>query len=191
MRRLLPLLLAALCLTAIPAPAIAQAPEFYEQVYLSKDQALAVALPPHDKVVARVLTLTDAERKLAQRRLGRKLEEPSYTFYEGQLGGKPVGRAIVLDELGKHYPITFVVGLTPDGAVREVAVMTYREKRGDALKRRRVLNQFKDQTDADPHMINRDIVHLTGATVSSWSIAAGVKKAVVLHDTLLAKRTTP
>lgn len=182
MRRLLSLLLASLCLTATPA--IAETPEFYEQVYLSQAQALAVALPPHDKVVARVLTLTDAERKLAQRRLGRKLEEPSYTFYEGQSGGKPVGRAIVLDELGKHYPITFVVGLTPDGAVREVAVMTYREKRGDAVKRRRFLNQFKDKTEADPIMINRDIVHLTGATVSSWSLAAGVKKAVVLHDML-------
>jgi Na+-translocating ferredoxin:NAD+ oxidoreductase RnfG subunit len=189
MRRLALPLLATLILAT---PAAAQAPEFYEQVYLSKDQALAVALPPHDKVVARVLTPTPDQRKQAERRLGRKLEEPSYTFFEGQAGGKPVGHAIVLDELGKHYPITFVVGLTPDGAVREVAVMTYREKRGDAVKRRRFLNQFKDKTDADPIMVNRDIVHLTGATVSSWSLAAGVKKAVVLHDTLLlAKRTTP
>jgi hypothetical protein len=63
--------------------------------------------------------------------------------------------------------------------------MTYREKRGDAVKRRRFLNQFRDKTDADPIMINRDIVHLTGATVSSWSLAAGVKKAAVLHDLLL------
>lgn len=184
MKRLLPLLLASVLLSA--GPALADSPVFYEQVYLSKDQALAVALPPHDKVITRVLTPTEAERKAAQRRLGRKLEEPSYTFYEGQLAGKPVGHAIVLDELGKHYPITFVVGLMPDGAVREVAVMTYREKRGDAVKRRRFLNQFRDKTDADPIMINRDIVHLTGATVSSWSLAAGVKKAAVLHDLLLS-----
>lgn len=189
MRRFFLPLLATLILAA---PAAAQTPEYYEQVYLSKDQALAVALPPHDKVVARVLTPTAEQRKQAERRLGRKLEEPSYTFFEGQQGGKPVGFAIVLDELGKHYPITFVVGLTPDGSVREVAVMTYREKRGDAVKRRRFLNQFKDKTDTDPIMVNRDIVHLTGATVSSWSIAAGVKKAVVLHDTLnLARRMTP
>lgn len=189
MRRFALPLLATLILAA---PAAAQTPEFYEQVYLSKDQALAVALPPHDKVVARVLTPTPDQRKQAERRLGRKLEEPTYTFFEGQSGGQPVGHAIVLDELGKHYPITFVVGLTPDGTVREVAVMTYREKRGDAVKRRRFLNQFKDKTDADPIMVNRDIVHLTGATVSSWSIAAGVKKAVVLHDTLIqARRTAP
>lgn len=183
MRRLFIPLLATLL---VASPASAQAPEFYEQVYLSKDQALAVALPPHDKVVARVLTPTPDERKQAQRRLGRKLEEPSYTFYEGQQGGKPVGHAIVLDEVGKHYPITFIVGLTPDGAVRDVAVMIYREKRGDAVKRRRFLNQFKAKTDADPIMINRDIVHLTGSTVSSWSLAAGVKKAAVLHNLLLS-----
>jgi Na+-translocating ferredoxin:NAD+ oxidoreductase RnfG subunit len=171
----------------LAAPVVAETPEYYEQVYLSKDQALDVALPAHDRVVARVFTPTPEERKEAQRKLGRKLEEPSYTFYEGQQGGKAIGYAIVLDELGKHFPITFVVGLTPEGSVREVAVMIYREKRGDAVKRRRFLDQFRGKGNQDPIMINRDIVHLTGATVSSWSIAAGVKKAVVLYETLLKK----
>lgn len=182
MKRLL--ILASLLFTT---PVLAETPEYYEQVYLSKDQALEVALPQHDKVVARTLTLTDDERKAAQRQLGRKLEEPAYTFYEGQAAGKPVGYAVMLDEMGKHFPMTFVVGLTPDGTVREVAVMVYREKRGDAVKRRRFLDQFQGKGPNDPIMINRDIVHLTGATVSSWSIAAGVKKAVVLFETLKKK----
>ena len=125
-------------------------------------------------------------------RLGRKLSEESFTFYEGLQSGRVVGHAVVLDEVGKHFPITFIVGLTQEGAVREVAVMIYREKRGDAVKRRRFLNQFKDKTAQDPIMVNRDIVHLTGATVSSWSLAAGVKKAIVLFDTLAkTDRTAP
>jgi hypothetical protein len=62
--------------------------------------------------------------------------------------------------------------------------MTYRERRGDAVKRKRFLRQFEGKTAQDPIMVNRDVVHLTGATVSSWSIAAGVKKAVVLFDAL-------
>jgi Na+-translocating ferredoxin:NAD+ oxidoreductase RnfG subunit len=93
-----------------------------------------------------------------------------------------------MDEQGKYYPITFIVGLRPDGRVREVAIMVYRERRGDAVQRRRFLDQFIDKGAADALMVNRDIVHLTGATVSSWSVAAGVKKATVLFDELIRDR---
>ena len=173
-------LLAALLIAAAPA----EQPEYAEQVLLTHEQALAVALPPHDQVVARKLTPTPEQRKQAERKLGRKLPEPGYTFYVGKQAGKVVGSALELEEDGKHFPITFVVGLTPTGAVREVAVMVYREKRGDGVKRHRFLAQFEGKTAADPIMVDRDVVHLTGATISSWAIAAGVKKAVVLHAVL-------
>lgn len=167
-----------------PALAAEEKPEFYEQVYLDHDHALAAALPAHDAVVPRVFTPTLEQRHALEKRLGRKLPEPSYTFYEGRQGGHAVGEALILDEMGKHFPITFVVGLTPAGAVREVAVMVYRERRGDAVRRERFLHQFEGKTAADPIMINRDVVHLTGATISSWALAAGVKKAVTLYDAL-------
>lgn len=168
----------------LAAVLLAETPEFLEQVYLTHDQAMAVALPAHDKVVAHKLVPTAAQRDAAAHRLGRKLAEPAYTFYEGRKGNATVGWALELDEQGKHFPMTFVVGLTPGGAVHEVAVMVYRERRGDEVKRSRFLHQFQGKTAADPIMINRDVVHLTGATISSWSIAAGVKKAVVLFDVL-------
>jgi Na+-translocating ferredoxin:NAD+ oxidoreductase RnfG subunit len=182
------LLLLTVLLTA--APAFAETPEYDERVYLTQPQALDVALPAHDHVAPRQFTPSAEARKALQRKLGRKLEDERFTFFEGTAAGKPVGYAIVLDEQGKHFPMTFVVGLTPEGVVREVAVMVYREKRGDAVRRRRFLDQFDGKTEADPIMINRDIVHLTGATVSSWSIAAGVKKAVVLFDALVKPGVT-
>lgn len=176
-------------LVAFGPPAWAEEPEHYEQVYLTEPQALKVALPGADQVLTRTIAPAPELRKRMERKLGRKLEEPSYTYYEGRAGGKPVGYAMIMHEKGKYYPITFVVGFEPDGSVRDVAVMVYREKRGDAVRRRRFLNQFVDKTAADPLMINRDLVHLTGATVSSWSIAAGVKKAaVILQEAVLSAK---
>lgn len=182
-----------LCATLLLAglltpPALAETPERYEQVYLTQEQALKVALPDAEKVTARPVTPSAEERKQIERRLGRRLDETTYVFHEGSRGGKTVGYALVVDEVGKYYPITFVVGLAPDGEVREVAVMVYRERRGDAVRRGRFLNQFEGKTSADPLMVNRDITHLTGATVSSWSIAAGVKKALVLFETMVARK---
>lgn len=181
-------LIASLLLACLAAsPALAETPEHYEQVYLTQDQALRVAIPEADKVTPRPVTPTAAERKQIERRLGRKLDETTYVFHEGTRGGKTIGYALVVDEIGKYYPITFIVGIKPDGEVREVAVMVYRERRGDAVRRGRFLNQFDGKTSSDPLMVNRDITHLTGATVSSWSIAAGVKKALVLFDTLIKR----
>jgi Na+-translocating ferredoxin:NAD+ oxidoreductase RnfG subunit len=167
------------------SPAFAETPEHYEQVYLTQAQALRVAIPDAEKVTPRPVTPTAEERKQIERRLGRRLEETSFVFHEGTRGGKTIGYALVVDEIGKYYPITFIVGIKPNGEVREVAVMVYRERRGDAVRRGRFLNQFDGKSSADPLMVNRDITHLTGATVSSWSIAAGVKKALVLFEALI------
>ncbi len=182
-----PLLGALLLALLVTSPVYAETPEHYEQIYLTQEQALRVAIPDADKVIARPVTPTAEQRKQVERKLGRRLEESSYVFHEGTRGGKTVGYALILDEIGKYYPITFIVGITPQGAVRDVAVMVYRERRGDAVRRGRFLNQFDGKTSDDPLMVNRDITHLTGATVSSWSIAAGVKKALVLFETLIKR----
>ncbi len=172
-----------------PAPARAEVvPTVYEQVWLTPTQALAVALPGADRVVPRVFAATPDARARVERRLGRKVEEDAWTFHEGVKAGQTTGWALIVEEKGKYHPITFIVGLTPAGAVGEVAVMVYRERRGEAVRRRRFLGQFSGKTSADPLMVNRDIVHLTGATVSSWSIAAGVKKATVVFEEVVRPR---
>ena len=180
--------LAALVALAALAPLPARAevvPQVYEQVYLSQAQALAVALPGADRVVPRTFTASPEARARVERRLGRRLEETSWRFHQGLKGKQTSGWALIIDEKGKYHPITFVVGLSPAGAIGEVAVMVYRERRGEAVRRRRFLGQFQGKTAADPLMVNRDITHLTGATVSSWSIAAGVKKATALFEEIV------
>lgn len=179
--RALWVLLAGLALTP-QAPALAQTSQLYEQVYLSHDDAIKQALSGAERIVERVVTPTPEARKRVERRLGRRLDAASFTFYEGQRQNQPTGFAIVMDELGKYYPITFVVALRPDGTVRDVDVMVYRERRGEAVRRRRFLRQFEGKGGSDALMVNRDIIHLTGATVSSWSIAAGVKRAVIMYE---------
>lgn len=161
----------------------AEKPEYYEQIYLSEADALKTVLGDL-QIEKATLTPTAAQRKTIQKRLRRKLEENTLTVYKGLRGGKVERYAFMLDEQGKHFPITFMVALTPQGAVHQVVVMVYRERRGDGVKRKRFLNQFAHKTQADPLEVNTDIVHITGSTISSWSIAAGVKKAVIVADVL-------
>lgn len=166
------------------APAQAEEAEYSEQIYLSQEQALKQVFGSL-LVESRTLKPTAAQRKALQKQLRRKLTEPDYTLYVGKRGGRIERYALILDEKGKHYPITFIVSMTSQAAVEQVAVMVYRERRGDGIKRARFLKQFQGKTLKDPLEVNRDIVHITGSTISSWSIAAGVRKAVALVNTLV------
>lgn len=166
------------------SPAHAEEAEYSEQVYLSEAQALKQVLGGL-QVEIRKLTPTATQRKALQKQLRRKLDEPNYTLYVGKKAGKIVRYALILDEKGKHYPITFIVSLTPTASVDQVAVMVYRERRGDGVKRQRFLKQFHGKNAKDALEVNRDIVHITGSTISSWSIAAGVRKAVALLEMLV------
>lgn len=89
-----------------------------------------------------------------------------------------MGYAEVLDERGKYRPITFLVGTDPDFAVRGVEVLVYREDRGDEVRHARFLRQYAGKTLADPIRTHRDIVNVTGATISVTSMNVGVRRAL-------------
>lgn len=171
-----------LCVT-LPAQA-------FEQVYLTPAAALKQVLPGAQSMEVRQVSLTPEKRRLLERHLGRKLTEDRVTFHLGRKGNQLTGYAVILEEIGKTEPITFAVGLTADLHVQDVAVMTYREKVGSEVRRSRFLGQFKGKSGDDRLSLNRDILPLTGATLSSAAITAGVKRALALTRVLLLE-TTP
>jgi len=164
--------------------AYSETPEYYEQVYLNEKQAIDLVFQDL-AVEKKTVTITKEQKKIVQKRLKRKIKENSFTFFIGQKNNQDVGYALILDEQGKHFPMTFIVSLDKNATVEQVAIMVYREKRGDEVKRKRFLNQFKNKGSKDSLEVGDDIIHLTGATISSWSVAAGVKKAVVLTEVLI------
>jgi len=179
------ILLALIFLFIVPVKAEEQ-PEYYEQIYLSEKEALDLVFAGLE-IEKKEVEADKQKLKTIQKRLKRKISENKYTFYIGKKEGKEKKYALILEEKGKHFPITFIVGINEDLQVDKVAVMIYREKRGDAVKRKRFLKQFEAKSSQDPLEVNQDIIHLTGSTISSWSMAAGVKKALVLTEELIKR----
>ena len=62
--------------------------------------------------------------------------------------------------------------------------MVYREPRGDEVRDPRFRKQFEGKTAQDPLRLGRDIDAVSGATVSSASLATGVHRAAVLVEEL-------
>lgn len=96
--------------------------------------------------------------------------------------GRIIGWAVVLDEMGKIKPITFLVGIDAQGKVAGVNVLEYRDMFGSEIKRRSFLRQFQGKSLKDRIHIGADIDAVTSATISSQAAAAAVKKALNLIE---------
>jgi thiamine biosynthesis lipoprotein len=149
-------------------------------VYMSREEALRSLLPEADGVKEDTVSLTDAQRERLVALINGKVSERDVTFWIGEQAGRVVGYATVLNIIGKEQPITFMVAVSPDGTVRGVQVMTYRESQGSEIRSKRFLEQFRGKTLAAPLKLGRDVHGISGATLSSRSTVFAVKKTLAL-----------
>jgi len=92
--------------------------------------------------------------------------------------GRVVGAYRIASEVGKFLPFEFLVGLDDDLRVKDVVVLIYRESHGADVRRARVLDQYRGKSAESPVRLNRDIIAISGATLSSWAVNRGVKKTL-------------
>ncbi|MGB7623714.1 MAG: FMN-binding protein [Terriglobia bacterium] len=154
---------------------------FGEQ-YLTEAQALKMAFPQSQKVGSETKGLTELDRQEIKKLYGVEVLSTSVRIYSGESDSQVDGYAVIANEIGKSEPITFVVAMDANGRVKLVAIMEFRESRGWEVKEPRFLRQFNGKKPTDHLRVNDDVVNLSGATLSSYAVARGVKKAVVLVD---------
>ena len=152
--------------------------------YLSQDQALRLVFPSSQAIRRDDRTLDDAQLAAVQNALRLRLSSRQQTVFRGESNGRTDGYAMILDEIGKDQPITFVVGVTPDFRVSRVALMVFRESRGWEVEDTRFTNQFRGKTSRSRLAIGSDIIGVTGATLSSRAFCRGAKKALAVCEAL-------
>lgn len=155
--------------------------------YFTTPQILKEFFPKSERVSYRKVKLAGAELAAVQGRLGYKPAKPEYVIFVATTGEHVDGYAIIDEELGQHEQITFAVKLSPAGVVERHEVMVYREKYGEEITDARFRRQFQGKTAKDAVRAGEDIDVVTGATISSRSMAIGVRRALVLLDELILK----
>jgi thiamine biosynthesis lipoprotein len=161
----------AVCASAVPASA---------ETYLTEAQALGVILGENAMPRREERMLDDGMRAKLEHATNLKFPERAHTFFISAQPGQPQKYAIVMNEIGKTEPITFMVGMNDQGKVTDVVVMVFRENRGWEVKEKRFLNQFRGKSLRNSIRVDEDIINYTGATLSSKAIARGVKRALAL-----------
>jgi FAD:protein FMN transferase len=154
------------------------------ETYLTEAQALGVILGESATPRREDHVLDDALRAKLEHDTNLKFPERSHSFFVTGQPHQPQKYAIVMNEIGKTEPITFMVGLSDQGRVSEVVIMVFRENRGWEVKEKRFLNQFRGKTIRNSIRVDEDIINYTGATLSSKAVARGVKRALALFHAL-------
>ena len=155
--------------------------------FLTLDEAPHAVFPEGTSVEPRRVPSTPQLREAVMAELGPtrpSLWEPDYMLFTVRKAENLLGYAVVVEEIGKHRPITFVVGVRPDGSVQDVALMVYREPYGGEVRYPRFLAQYRSKDLTAPLLPFRDIRNITGATLSAEAVGRGVRKALALLSAL-------
>jgi len=172
-RRIAVLALLAACL----GPAASHA-----RVYLSVDEALRLVFPgcaiEHPTVY-----LTEEQLARARRLADGPVQDAIVRPYRARCDGKPGGVAYLDIHRVRTLPETLMVAVAPDGRLRRVEVLSFREP--PEYKPRGPWYRLFDGHALDERLrLERDIPIVAGATLSSQATEKAVRRVLAIDQVL-------
>src|SRR5215471_890066 len=162
-------------LVAPAAVVLATAPAAYANRYLTVEEAQRLAFPEATQFVEAHIVFRPADVAAIERLSGQRV----------RTRGQQVWKAIGARRLLGFFVIDYSVALEPDGRVKAVEVLEYREAYGSEITSHSWLHQFGGKTSRDPVTIDKDIRNISGATLSSQHVTEGVKRILAFYETCL------
>ena len=170
-------------------------------VVLTKEEALKEVFFSGAEIEKETKELTGATLAKIKERLGGNLiytQEGSESapveahtkidFYFAKKDGERRGVAIIDVEPGKWGPVEIITAMTTDAVVKNVRVMSYQEQRGQPIARSSFMNQYNGKTSKSPLTVDKDIIPISGATISSRAATFTVRKALVIYEEVYLKK---
>jgi hypothetical protein len=157
------------------------------EVFMTEEEGIKTMFPKSERVRKELIQLTPERKAQIEERIGWKFPEESFEIYIGETGSQVDGYAMVHNTIGKHKPMTYMVGVDQQGRVSDIELLIFREARGSEVRQKRFNSQYEGKSVLDPIRINRDIINISGATMSVRSMSAGIKRVLVLVDEFYLK----
>ena len=157
------------------------------EVFMTEDEGVKIMLPKSERVRKDLIRLNSEKKSQIEERIGWKFPEEEFEVYVGETGTRVDGYAVVQNTIGKHKPMTYMVGVDGQGSISDIELLIFREARGSEVRQKRFNSQYEGKTVLDPVRINKDIINISGATMSVRSMSAGIKRVLVLVDEFYLK----
>ena len=166
-------------LSTIPAHAVS---------YLSVDEAKKVCFSNANhfekahvifskEEIAAIEKITEQSNQTRGQRIWKAYQDQTFLGY------------FIIDQvIGKHELIDYVIALDPEGNVKQVEILNYRESYGYEVRSKHWRDQFVGKNCQSELELHGDIVNIGGATLSCRNVTRGVKKVLAVYETILKEK---
>jgi hypothetical protein len=158
------------------------------KVFLTQEEALALAFPPGATVERRTAFLTPAQQQEVKKLSGaNRLPGALVTSYVGLRDGREVGTAYFDIHIVRTQPETLMVLVDPAGAIARIEVLSFAEPE-EYLPRQAWYGQFPGRKLDDDLSLRRGIRPVSGATLTVRATTEAARRILATHRIL---RRTP
>lgn len=151
------------------------------QVFLTQEEALALAFPGTDGITRETAFLTPEQSAEVEALSGRVMDRGVVTYYGAHADGEWVGVAWFDAHRVRTLEEVLMVVIDRTGAVRRTEVLKFAEPR-DYLPPEGWLRQFQGRTLDRSLDLKGNIVTMTGATLTSRAVTDAVRRVLALHQ---------
>jgi hypothetical protein len=164
-------------LAGLERPAVAR-------VFLTVEEALQLAFPGCE-VQRRTAYLTAEQMKRARELSGVDVPSALVTYYTAVKAGVPQGTAYFDTHRVRTLPETLMVVIDPQGKVRRIEVLSFREPE-EYMPKEIWYDQFENQELDRDLEIKRDIRPVTGATLTARATTTAARRVLAIHQVISA-----
>jgi hypothetical protein len=176
-------------LTPVAAAAVALPRLVAAGSYLTPQAAQRSLFPQAQEFKSLALAPTPAQLTAIGKAAGPQAPHGNLHVWVAKRGSEALGHVFVDEVIGRQDFITYAVGIDARGVLLPVEILEYRESHGGEIRSARWLAQFAGRHSPDTLRFRTDIKNIAGATLSSEHVTAGVRRIVVLWQTLIGPQT--
>ena len=159
---------------------------------LTQEQALRLAFPLPLSIERRTAYLDDAQLARARQLAGSNVEITQHvvTYYVGSKDGNVAGTAYFDSHRVRTLGEVLMVVVTPAARIERIEVLRFAEP-PEYRAPEGWLDQFEGKPLANGLSLKRDIVPITGATLSAKAVTNAARRVLARHASIQTADTAP
>lgn len=149
------------------------------KVFMKRDEALELAFPGADRIDKREIFLTEKQAQEIESLSRSRLSTRIYIVYEGFNGDTSLGYAIIDTHNLRTKTETVMFVINPDGTLRQAEILAFFEP-PEYMPGKNWIALFYGKSIRDSLKPGKDIPNITGATITSTSLAQTIRQVLAI-----------
>jgi len=159
----------------------------YAEVFLAKDEALAVAFAEGAEISERTVVLSQDQRSEIESRAQSTISSNLFHYFEGKRDGQVVGYAVIDSRVMRTSPAVFMVVFSPERLVTKVVLLAFHEP-SEYRPTETWLEHLEGTMPLEELTPGQGVPPIAGSTLSTLGLSDGVRAARASMDVVFEEK---